>query len=595
MLLGFRFVLLALLASLGLLALLPGCGSKRPPDTAATGSALSPAADPAPRLDSPFVVRALQAEARFRAQERWARKFYRERQFRLAWFRQHRLVPPAATLLATVARAADDGLDPRRYPVRAVQDSLRVFEKLAAAGGSPNTTRRNALERGLDVGLSGLYFTWASDFYRGVANPADTRNTAWRVKRNKIKLDHALAATLGERVSSYAYADFSPLHPQYGYLKKALAELRAHQAAGGWPRLPSATLLRPGAVDGLVVALLRQRLRAAAVAHPADSSRDSALKVSLVNVANASPIAAANPVATATYDAELVAAVRGFQADYGLRPTGVVGGETLRALNVPLDERIRQVILNLERWRWLPKKFEPDYLLVNIPEFRLRVFTQGREALTMRVIVGKALTATPVFSDKLEYVVLAPYWNVPFSIIEKELRPQLIANPRACLARYDMEVVRGSGRRATVVDPGNIDWARLTAATFRYTLRRRPGPRNDLGDVKFIFPNSDDIYLHDTPHGQLFAESRRDFSHGCVRLEEPVRLATYLLRDAPGWGRRAVQDTIARRRERYITLRQPLPVYLVYFTAWADTAGHAHFRDDIYGHDRTLAKVYFKG
>jgi len=585
------FWMLALLASLGgLPLLLAGCGGNSEPGTAQSGVAArvvatanrqTGLADPTPRLDSSFVIAAIQADARYRTQERLARKFYRDRQYRLAWFRGHALVPQATTLLGTMAKADEDGLDPRRYAVPALQARLRELPAAAA-----DTARRNELERATDVALTSTFFVWASDYYRGVANPYDKKSTVWRVKRNKIKLDHVLETVLGERTSSYAaYADFAPLHPQYGYLKKALAELRAQQAAGGWPRLPATTSLKPGAVDGPVVALLRQRLRTVVPQQPADTL----VAKPVIQTSASSPVSPA----TDAYDLALVAAVKGFQRDLGLQPTGIVSGQTLRALNVPLADRIRQTILNLERWRWLPKKFEPDYLLVNIPEFRLRAFRKGQQALTMRVIVGKALTATPVFSDKLEYVVLAPYWNVPFSIIAKELRPLLIANPRACLARLDMEVVRGSGSSATVVNPASVNWAAATPDNFRYTLRRRPGPKNDLGDVKFIFPNSDDVYLHDTPHDQLFAESRRDFSHGCVRVEEPIRLATHLLRDTPGWDEKAIRASIAKRQEQYITVRQKLPVYLVYFTAWADADGHPHFREDIYGHDRALAQTYF--
>jgi murein L,D-transpeptidase YcbB/YkuD len=213
--------------------------------------------------------------------------------------------------------------------------------------------------------------------------------------------------------------------------------------------------------------------------------------------------------------------------------------------------------------------------------------------MDMRVIVGKTLNATPVFSDRLEYVVLAPYWNVPFSIIDKEFREKLIADPKGFLEHLDMEVVKGSGRKAVAVDPSSIDWAGVTEANFKYTVRRRPGPKNDLGDVKFIFPNSNDIYLHDTPHDELFGQAKRGFSHGCVRVEEPIKLATYLLRDKGGWDKQAILDTIATRREKYVPVKTKLPVYLVYFTAWADANGHVHFRDDIYGHDKTLAREYF--
>ncbi len=533
---------------------------------------------PAPRLDSVYIIRAMQANARFKTQERWARKFYRERQFRLGWFKEHQLVPQAQTMLTVIAKAKDDGLDPKRYQDSNLPKLLTEFKTVQ------DTARRNALERQIDVTLSGTYFSWASDYYRGVANPRDTKNEAWKVKRNKIKLDHALMTILRERESTYPYYDFAPLHPEYEHLKKALALLRARQQAGGWPILPATTNLRPGQASP-VVGLLRQRLLGTDAAVPAASPTAPAQVLPVNNTVPAAPAAEA-------YSPELVNAVKGFQRDAGLPPTGIVNGETLRQLNVPLTARINQVILNMERWRWLPKKFEPDYLLVNIPEYRLHVYEQGKEALTMRVIVGKTLTATPVFSDKMEYVVLSPYWNVPFSIIENELRAKLIANPHY-LDRLDMEVVKGYGRKATVIDPTTIDWATITQNDFKYTLRRRPGPQNDLGEVKFLFPNSQDIYLHDTPHDELFSQTARNFSHGCVRVEEPVKLATYLLRKDPNWSLEAIQDTIAQRREKYITLKEKLPVYLVYLTAWADANGHAHFRNDIYGHDKALAKEYF--
>ncbi len=260
---------------------------------------------------------------------------------------------------------------------------------------------------------------------------------------------------------------------------------------------------------------------------------------------------------------------------------------------MPVSQRIDQILMNMERWRWIPKKFEADYLLVNIPEYKLHVVEDGKEAFNMNVIVGKELHETPIFSDKVEYVVLAPYWNVPFSIIENELRPKLVANAQGTLDRLDMEVVKGWGDKATPVDPNSIDWANVSEKTWKYTLRRRPGPKNDLGDVKFIFPNSKSIYLHDTPHDELFSQTKRGFSHGCVRVAEPLKLAEYLLRNKPGWDATNIEQTIATREEKYVTLPEKLPVYLVYFTSWVDDAGKVHFRDDIYGHDKSLAKEYF--
>ena len=582
--LRFNFLVLAFwLGLLSLPGLLTSCGGSGDKTGAPTTGSIKQdiaTAGPAPHLDSVFVIRAMQANAHFKAQERWARKFYRERQFRLGWFKEHQLVPQAQTLLNVVAKAKDDGLDPKKYQDSGLTKLLADFKTVQ------DSTRRNQLERQIDVALSGTYFSWASDYYRGVANPRDTKNEAWKVKRNKIKLDRALLTILRERESTYPYYDFAPLHPEYDHLKKALALLRARQQAGGWPTLPATTNLRPGQTSP-VVGLLRQRLLGNETAGPAAPATTPGQALPVVNKEPA-------PTTAEGYTPELINAVKSFQRDAGLPPTGIVNGETLRQLNVPLAARINQVILNMERWRWLPKKFEPDYLLVNIPEFRLHVVEQNKEVMTMRVIVGKTLNATPVFSDKMEYVVLSPYWNVPFSIIDKEMRPRLVANPQATLDRLDMEGVKGYGRRATVIDPATVDWANVTPANFKYTLRRRPGPKNDLGEVKFIFPNSNDIYLHDTPHDELFSQTARNFSHGCVRVEEPVKLATYLLRDYPQWDQTTIQDTIAQRREKYITLKEKLPVYLVYLTSWADATGHVHLRNDIYGHDKALAKEYFE-
>jgi len=553
------YFLVALLGGLLGMALLSGCGSDKPGQTAGTAASAAGVSGAQPLLDSGYVARALGAVPQFRVQLPWAKKFYRERQYRLGWFKDHQLVPQATQLLQTIAKASDEGLDPRKYQVK---DLAKLFSELKIA---PDAAHRDELEQDIDVALSGTYFAWASDFYRGVANPHDAKNTTWQVKPNKIKLHKALLTYLGDRKSKYGYYQFAPLHPEYNNLKKALAAYRIHEAVGGWPALPAGLVLRPGQSSPAVSAL-RQRLLGA----PADTA------------AHASPV----------YDRALVNAVRAFQNDAGLSPDGVVGGVMLRELNVPIGQRIDQVLLNMERWRWLPKKFEPDHLLVNIPEYRLRVVENGQEALSMRVIVGKTLTATPIFSDKMQYVVLAPYWNVPFSIIDKELKSKLATNPQY-LDRLDMEVVKGYGRKATVIDPATIDWANVTQANFKYTVRRRPGPKNDLGNVKFIFPNSNDIYLHDTPHDELFSQVSRNFSHGCVRVEEPIKLAAYLLRDKPDWDEQTILDTVATHREKYITLTKKLPVYLVYLTAWADANGHVCFRDDIYGHDKALARELF--
>ena len=585
----FRFtsLLWVLLAAVLGSATLQSCGADGS-QSATGGGAFSSAqaAGPQPLLDSTYIIKAFRAEPAFKPHLLPARRFYRERQYQLAWFKNHQPVPQVEILQGIIAKAQDEGLNPKDYQVK---DLKKLFSELEAARA--DSARRNTLERQIDVALTGTYMKWASDFYRGIANPRDKKNTAWQVKPNKIKLHKALLTFLGERKSRYNYYEFAPLHPEYDHLRKALAAYREQERAGGWPVLPANLKLRPGQTSPAVLAL-RQRLLGGAGSPGGGQATPppAAMPVSLRD--SAGPGTAATPPAAQVYDDELVSAVKSFQEDAGLKPDGVVSGQTLLQLNVPIGTRIDQLILNMERWRWLPKRFEPSYLLVNIPEYTLHVVEDNKEVFNMRVIVGKSLNATPIFSDKMEYVVLAPYWNVPYSIIEKELKPKLIANPNY-LDRIDMEVVKGSGRKAVPISPASIDWANVTEKTWRYTLRRRPGPENDLGNVKFIFPNTNDVYLHDTPHRELFSQTQRSFSHGCVRVQDPLRLATYLLRDKSGWDQQTILDTISRRREKYIQLKEKLPVYLVYFTAWADADGHPHFRDDIYGHDKALAREYF--
>ena len=575
--LRFTSLLWLLLAALGS-TILASCGPNSQTQTteqAASDSSATPVAGAQALVDSMQLFSAFRTEPAFKAQLLPALRFYREREFQLGWFKNHEPVAQVKNIQAIIGKAADEGLNPKDYQIRDISKMVSELEKVRN-----DSVRRNALERQTDIALTGTYLKWANDYYRGVANPRDKKDSSWLIKPNKIKLNKALLTFLGERKSRYNYYEFAPLHPEYDQLKKALATYRAEERVGGWPALPANTVLKPGQYSPAVAAL-RQRLLGRA--------SGGAASASVVVTAKAGH---ATDVAALTYDSTLETAVEQFQEDAGLKADGIVRGETLKQLNVPIGTRIDQLILNMERWRWLPKKFEPNYLLVNIPEYILHVVEDGKEAFNMRVIVGKVLHETPVFSDKMEYVVLAPYWNVPFSIIDNELRDKLVANPNY-LNRLDMEVVKGSGRKATVVSPASIDWANVTQETFKYTLRRRPGPKNDLGDVKFIFPNSNDIYLHDTPHDELFSQSSRSFSHGCVRLSEPIKLATYLLRDRPEWDKQTILDSIATHREKYITLKDKLPVYLVYFTAWADASGHPHFRDDIYGLDKKLAREYF--
>lgn len=507
---------------------------------------------PQPALDSTYYINYINSEPEFKDQLEWVRSFYREREFQLGWYKNNEIVPEAEKMLGMISKADEEGLDPKKYQIK---DFTKLFADLEAA--KRDSAKFTELQKEIDVALSATYFVWASDYYRGVVVPKENKEIEWDVKRNKIKLHKALMTVLGERESKYSYASFSPLHPEYSRLKTALAAYRKIQASGGWPKITASPELRTGEATPVIPAL-RRRLGLS-------GGTDS------------------------VYTEEVFNAVKQFQNDQGLKPDGTLGNETVRIMNIPVEQRVKQIILNMERWRWIPKSFEPDYLLVNIPEYKLHVFEKSKLKMSMNVIVGKTLNSTPIFSDKMETVVLSPYWNVPVSIIEKELAPKIAGNP-SYLDRLDMEVVNTKGEQ---ISPSSINWGSVNASNWKYILRRRPGPKNDLGDVKFIFPNTNDIYLHDTPHDELFSQAKRGFSHGCVRVEKPIELAEYLLRDSGNWSRSQILSTISERKEKHVKLKEVLPVYLVYFTAWADDNGQIHFRDDIYGHDKTLAQQYF--
>ncbi len=287
------------------------------------------------------------------------------------------------------------------------------------------------------------------------------------------------------------------------------------------------------------------------------------------------------------FDRPLERAVRVFQEHQGLAPTGRLEPKTVAALNVPLGTRIGQVALNLERWRWLPDDLGARHFRVNIPYFHLEAYEQGRVVLDIRAVVGKPGNETPIFSERMTHVVLSPYWNIPPNIATDETMPAAWADPDF-LDRQNIEVVRVSDKQAAVVDTSTLDWSddQLLAGL---RFRQRPGAGNALGFVKFVFPNKYDVYVHDTPADALFSRLGRAFSHGCVRVEEPMELAKYVLRDQPRWTPEAISTAMHAGTETHVKLREAIPIHIVYFTSWVDANGGLHFRDDVYGLDAKQA------
>jgi len=264
--------------------------------------------------------------------------------------------------------------------------------------------------------------------------------------------------------------------------------------------------------------------------------------------------------------------------------TATIDRAALSALNVPVEERIEQLTLNMERWRWLPESLGERHIIVNVPTYQLDVYENGHVVLPMRVVTGKKDNPTPIFMDKMESVVFSPYWNVPPDIARNETIPAVMSDP-GYLARNEMELVKGK----RVVSPRSVSWAAVEAGD--YTFRQRPGEKNALGHVKFLFPNQFDVYLHDTPADSLFARTERSFSHGCVRVEKPEELAEYVLRAQPEWTRERIIAAMHSGSEKWVTLKEPLPVYILYMTAWVNPDGAVQFREDIYGHDQKQEKL----
>jgi murein L,D-transpeptidase YcbB/YkuD len=291
--------------------------------------------------------------------------------------------------------------------------------------------------------------------------------------------------------------------------------------------------------------------------------------------------------ASATYDDTLVDAVKSFQQRHGLTADGIVGRATLMHLQVPPAARARQIELSLERLRWTPLLQGPRMVVINIPEFMLRAYeVQGDRIVvreTMKIIVGKAMdTRTPVFEEQMRYIEFSPYWNVPPSIARGEVVPRLRRDP-AYWNREGFEFVAASGAVVEALSPAMLD--ATLAGNAR--IRQRPGPRNALGDIKFVFPNRDNIYLHHTPSVSLFERDRRDFSHGCIRVERPVALAMFVLQGMPDWTEARVHEAMQARESKTLRLATPVPVLIAYGTAIVRD-GRVHFFDDIYGHDRAL-------
>jgi murein L,D-transpeptidase YcbB/YkuD len=493
----------------------------------------------------------------------WLQRFYEPAGFAPAWVQGSQPVPQAMLLIQLFRDAGKKGFDPEDYDASRWEERIRALQ---ASASGPEVAR-------FDVALTVCTMRYVSDLRIGRINPAHFK-FGLSVEKKKYDLAQFLRDQIMPAPNLQAVLDgVEPPFAAYRRTEEALARYVELARSDDGEKLPDVTKpIDPGQSYAGVARLTR-----------------------LLGLVGDLPADATLPQDAQTYAGPLVDAVKRFQRRHGLDDDGRLGSSTIKQLNVPLQHRVLQLQLTLERWRWLPAEFSAPPIIVNIPDFRLRALDENNNvAMDMRVVVGKAMrTQTPIFTRDMSYVVFRPYWNVPPSILRGEIVPA-IQRDRDYIARKNYEVVTYDGK---VVTSGSISddvLAQLRAG--KLTVRQKPGPANALGLVKLIFPNEHNVYLHSTPSPELFSRSRRDFSHGCIRVEKPAELTAWTLRNNPGWTLERVKQAMQSGKDDVtVNLAKRVPVFIVYGTALAYANGEVHFSDDIYGHDGELAAKLAQG
>jgi murein L,D-transpeptidase YcbB/YkuD len=476
----------------------------------------------------------------------------------LLWVEHRRPTAQASAVLDQLQHAENKGLLPSDYD-GCLGEFCPGLMKISCGSSETEAIR-------FDLAMTLATIQYLSDLHLGRANPA-THSFAIEIRGRTFDLASFIKEQLV--VSADPRAALESVEPPFVGYRRTLAALRSYRAFlptdGATPFVDLAMLVRPG------------------MSYP-----DAPRLRTLLHLTGDLP--ATTNASSSTYDAELSQAVGRFQERHGLDPTGVLDGPTLQELNTPIARRIVQLELTLERWRWLPSTPWRPPVVVNIPEFRLHAIDEEhRIAISMNVVVGRAYRhETPLFESEIRSILFRPAWNVPLGIQRNELLPQLEKNP-AYLAENSFDVVDAVGSRVDEPQPSEETLAKLRSG--QLSLRQRPGEENSLGLVKFELPNPYDVYLHGTPAQELFSKSRRDFSHGCVRVENPVALAAWLLRENPGWNEDRILASMNGLQTLRVALVHPVPIWIVYGTAVVLEDGRVRFFRDIYGEDAALEQA----
>jgi murein L,D-transpeptidase YcbB/YkuD len=492
-------------------------------------------------------------------------EFYRNRAYAPVWVDAHGVKPTARLLLQAIRQADREGLRASDYHLRSMETLLQMAEPTLLA---PSTEQANLLGD-FDILLTDAFLMFNVHLSKGRVNP-ETLHKDWLLASRDIDLNQVMASAESESRLEELFRAQRPNHRGYEGLQEALESMRRISASGGWPHVPGETSLRVGERDARVPALSR-RLGVTGQLAAGYTSVDPNL-----------------------YDAALEAAVKRFQGQHGLRTDGVVGRNTLRALNVTAEKRVRQIELNLERWRWLPRDLGRRFIVVNTAGFNLKLIENERTTLQMRVVVGRPARQTPVFSTPMSYLVLNPYWYVPRKIAVEDMLPQIRRQGANYLARQKIRLYNGWGQDAQELNPWTVNWAAYDKNHFPFRFRQEPGRSNSLGSIKFMMPNKFAVYLHDTPNRALFDLEKRDHSSGCIRVENAFDLAVAVLKNESNWPPEKIKQRLKNGRTQVVRLTEPLPVHLIYLTAWADEGNVLQFRDDIYDRDQSLDRALRK-
>ena len=490
-------------------------------------------------------------------------ELYKSSGYKPLWITDRGVSSSCQELIGAIADSEMNGLDSKSYFSDTVLDLFNKIEPIDLTNAQSESQKENLAH--LDVVLTLALLSLASDIRFGKMDPRSV-DPEWYVPRetssNQISTD--IEAIANPKDLRSFINSLYPAAADYARLREVLKSLKALRRIGGWAILPSELKLKPGDRDAIQVPLLRARLYFSHDLLDSQPEGESDL-----------------------FDFGMETGLRNFQLRHGLDPNGVLNSETIRELNVPIEDRIRQIEVNMERWRWLPQDLGNNYVVVNVADYRLSIVVNQHVFNSMNVVVGQEFRRTPSFSSEIVAIELNPKWIVPQKLVKEDLLPILRSNPQTRAKKGFRFYSRKTGIE---VDPATISWKNINDDPIPYRVIQDSGPLNALGKMKFWLPNQFGIFLHDTPARDLFEKKVRTFSSGCIRIEKPFDLADYLLRDDAKWHKMEFTKRVFSGVNRTIGIKPHFPIYLLYWTAWVDENGTINFRPDIYGRNWELDK-----